>query len=334
MAHISDSKPYAIDAGYRALNEHFHRQKINAAAEVSDFGRYRVKYNLPDILPLVSLIIPTRNGFQLIRQCIDSILNKTLYDNYEILVVDNGSDDLDTLEYFKSLGGHPKVHIIRDGSPFNFSALNNAAVKKANGEIIGLINNDIEVISPDWLSEMVSHALRPSIGAVGARLWYPNDTLQHGGVVLGMGGVAGHLHKKLPRGGIGYFSRACVTQSISAVTGACLVIKRSIYEEVGGLNETHLKIAFNDIDFCLRVRAAGYRNIWTPYAELYHHESATRGLEDTPEKIIRFNKEADYMKNQWGEELLNDPAYNPNLTLDKGDFSLAWPPRTDYFQHI
>ena len=334
MAHISDSKPYAIDAGYRALSEHFQRQKINATAEVSDFGRYRVKYNMPDILPLVSLIIPSRNGFQLIRQCIDSILNKTLYDNFEILVVDNGSDDLDTLEYFKSLGGHPKVRVIRDDGPFNFSALNNAAVKKANGEIIGFVNNDIEVISPDWLSEMVSHALRPSIGAVGARLWYPNDTLQHGGVVLGLGGVAGHLHKKLPRGGNGYFSRACATQSLSAVTAACLVIKKSIYEEVGGLNETHLKIAFNDIDFCLRVRAAGYRNIWTPYAELYHHESATRGLEDTPEKKARFNKEADYMKHQWGDDLLTDPAYNPNLTLDKDDFSLAWPPRINYFQHI
>jgi GT2 family glycosyltransferase len=202
-------------------------------------------------------------------------------------------------------------------------------VKFAQGEVIGLLNNDLEVISPDWLSEMVSHALRPEVGAVGARLWYPDNTLQHGGIVIWLGGVAGHAHSRLPRHQHGYFGRASLIQSFSAVTAACLVIRKSVYEEVAGFNEDDLSIAFNDVDFCLRVGNAGYRNIWTPYAELYHYESATRGYEDTPEKQKRFAKEVAYMKQQWGDLVLNDHAYSPNLTLDYGDLSLAWPPRIE-----
>ena len=175
---------------------------------------------------------------------------------------------------------------------------------------------------------MVSHALRPGVGAVGARLWYANDTLQHGGVILGIGGVANHAHKHFARYQNGYFARAHLIQSFCAVTGACLIIRKEIFEAVGGFNET-LQIAFNDIDFCLRVRESGYRNIWTPYAELYHHESATRGFEDTPEKQVRFAKEVKYMEQRWGNLLTNDPAYSPNLTLDHEDFRLAWPPRID-----
>ncbi len=323
-----DAKPYAMLAGERAINEHFQRRGVAAKAELIGYG-YRVRYALPDVLPLVSLIIPTRNGLHLIRQCIQSVLEKTTYLNYEILIVDNGSDDPATLEYFKSLQAETKVRILRDDRPFNYSALNNEAVKIARGELVALLNNDIEVISPDWLSEMVSHALRPGIGAVGARLWYPNDTLQHGGILLGLGGVANHAHYKAMRGMLGYFCRASLTQGFSAVTAACLVIRKSIYEEVGGLNETDLHIAFNDVDFCLRVREAGYRNLWTPFAELYHHESATRGTEDTPEKQARFAKEVAYMNRRWGDQLLQDPAYSPNLTLDHQDFSLAWPPRIE-----
>jgi len=221
---------------------------------------------------------------------------------------------------------------MRDDRPFNYSALNNAAAKLARGDVLGLLNNDLEVISPDWLLEMVSHAVRPNIGAVGAKLWYPNDTLQHGGVILGLGGVAGHAHHNILRGMFGYFGRAKVVQNFSAVTAACLLVRKSIYEEVGGLNEPNLQVAFNDVDFCLRVREAGYRNIWTPYAELYHHESATRGFEDTPEKQARFAKEVKYMRQRWGDLLLNDPAYSPNLTLDHGDFSLAWPPRLNFLE--
>lgn len=325
-AQSAGSKPYAMLAGETALNEHLQRQGANAKAKLLDFGMYRVSYALPDTPPMVSLIIPTRNGLKLIKQCIESILKETSYPNYEILIVDNGSDDPATLQYFRELESE-RVRVLRDDRPFNYSALNNAAVKVARGELIGLINNDIEVISPEWLSEMVSHALRPDVGAIGARLLYPNKTLQHGGVVLGVGGVAGHSHKHLANHQHGYFGRANLVQSFSAVTAACLVIRKTIFEEVGGLNEADLQIAFNDIDFCLRVREAGYRNVWTPYAELYHHESATRGVEDTSEKQARFNKEVHYMKQRWGDQLLNDPAYSPNLTLDHEDFSLAWPPR-------
>lgn len=327
-AQSTDAKPYAIEAGERALNEHFDRQGIKARAKWEGCG-YRTVYALPEIAPMVSLIIPTRNAFELISRCVDSILEKTRYPNFEIIVVDNGSDDPETLAYLGSMARQDRVRVIRDERPFNYSALNNKAAEIAHGEFIGLINNDIEVISPDWLSEMVSLASQPGVGAVGARLWYPDDTLQHGGVVLGIGGVAGHSHKHLPKECFGYFSRASLTQGFSALTGACLIVRKSLYEEVGGLNEEQLTVAFNDVDFCLRIRKAGYRNVWTPYAELYHHESATRGLEDSAEKRARFSAEVKYMVEKWGEELRNDPAYSPNLTLDCEDFSLAWPPRVN-----
>lgn len=327
-AQSADAKPYAMLAGERAINEHFRRQNIDAKAEHIGHG-YRVRYALPEKPPLVSLIIPTRNGLELIRQCIESILAKTTYPNYEVLIVDNGSDDPATLEYFDALKSETRIRVVRDDRAFNYSALNNSAVKLARGEVLGLLNNDLEVISPDWLSEMVTIALQPGLGAVGARLWYPNDTLQHGGVIIGVGGVAGHAHKHLPRGHFGYFGRAQLIQSLSAVTAACLVVKKNVFEEVGGLNEADLQVAFNDVDFCMRVQEVGYRNVWTPYAELYHHESATRGYEDTPEKQARFAKEVQHMKQRWGDLLLNDPAYSPNLTLDHEDFSLAWPPRIE-----
>jgi O-antigen biosynthesis protein len=327
----------ATEAGKLALDAHFRRQGILARAENLGYG-YRTRYALPmaqpltvpmvlPILPLVSLIIPTRNGLALLRQCIASIVQKTTYRHYEIVVVDNGSDDPATLAYFKDLVKMPQIQILRIDEPFNYSALNNDAVKVAKGELIGLMNNDIEVISSDWLDELVSHALRPGVGAVGARLWFPNETLQHGGLVLGLGGVAGHAHMGMARGQLGYQSRASLTQNLSAVTAACLVVKKSIFEAVGGLNERDLAVAFNDVDFCLRVREAGYRNVWTPFAELYHHESASRGYEDTPEKLQRFAKEMAYMHQRWGLLLQADPAYSPNLTLQSDDFSYAWPPR-------
>jgi O-antigen biosynthesis protein len=321
-----DAKPYALLAGERALNEHFVRQNMNSKVEIIGHS-YRVRHGIPKLAPLVSLIIPTRNALQLTRTCVSSILEKTTYSNYEIIIVDNGSDDPATLEYFEQLKLDPRVSVLRDDRPFNYSALNNAAVGIANGEILGLLNNDLEVISPDWLSEMVSHAIRPEIGAVGTKLWYPDNTVQHAGVLLGMGGVAGHAFHKYIDGDHGYFSRLNLVQNFTAVTAACLIVRKAIYQEVGGLNEPDLQIAFNDVDFCLRIHEAGYRNVWTPYAEMYHHESATRGYEDSPEKVARFNREVNYMKNRWAHILLKDPAYNPNLTLDHSDFSLAWPPR-------
>lgn len=313
-------------AGERAINEHFNRLGVEASAQFIGHG-YRVRYALPTPPPLVSLIIPTRNGLKFIRQCIGSIIEKTTYPNYELLVVDNGSDDPEVLSYFDSQSSDPRIRIIRDDRPFNFSALNNSAVAIANGELIDLVNNDIEVISPDWLTEMASHALRPEAGAVGARLWYPNDTLQHGGIILGIAGWAGHAHKGFSKGSFGYFGRMALISGFSAVTAACLVVKKSVYEQVGGLNERDLKIAYSDVDFCLRLQQAGYRNIWTPYADLYHHESVTRGYEDTPEKQARFAEELNYMRQTWGKLLETDPSYSPNLTLDHEDFSYAWPPR-------
>lgn len=327
-ARSMNAKPYAAVAGERALNAHFERLGVRARAEYEGFG-YRVRYALPDPPPRVSIVIPTRNAADLVRQCIESIVRRTRYRPYEILLVDNGSDDPAALRYFDELSKRPDIRLLHDDRPFNYSQLNNAAVAQARGEVVALVNNDIEVLSPDWLDEMVSLAVQPGIGAVGARLWYPDHTLQHGGVVLGPGGVAVHAHKRLPRGLNGYAGRAALIQSFSAVTAACLVVRRALYEQTGGLNAQELKVAFNDVDFCLRLREAGYRNVWTPYAELLHHESATRGEDLTPEKKARFDREIAYMMQHWGDLIRHDPAYNPNLTLLAEDFGYAWPPRTE-----
>jgi glycosyltransferase involved in cell wall biosynthesis len=325
-ASSTDAKPYAQIAGTRALNEHFQRTGVKGHIESLEHG-YRAHYDLPNPAPRVSLIIPTRNAASLVRQCVDSIVALTTYPNYEIVLVDNGSNDVEAVTYFRELASRPGFKVIRDDGEFNYSALNNKAVAQSSGRIIGLVNNDIEVISPNWLSEMVSIAIQTGVGAVGARLWYPDETLQHGGVVLGIGGVANHSHKHLARGRKGYFGRADLIQSFSAVTAACLVVDRVHYEAVGGLDEVNLKVAFNDVDFCLRLREAGLRNVWTPYAELFHHESATRGEDIQPEKRQRFVAEVDYMMQHWGSVLERDPAYNPNLTSKLEDFTLSWPPR-------
>jgi glycosyltransferase involved in cell wall biosynthesis len=317
----------AAQAGKRALCEHLARQGLNARAEMVGYG-YRVRYALPPTHPLVSLIIPTKNGLCLVKQCVESILSKTTYQNYEILIMDNGSDESAVLQYFDQLKRNPKIRVLRDDRPFNFSALNNSAAKLARGEILGLLNNDLEVITPEWLSEMVSLAMQRNVGAVGAKLLYSNNTLQHAGVLLLGELVAGHAHKHWPSSMGGYAGRANLIQGFSALTGACLLVRKSIYDQVGGLDEENLHVAFNDVDFCLRLKAEGYRNVWTPYAALYHHESTTRGYENTPEKLARFEKERQYMKRRWSTLLMNDPAYNPNLTMSREDYSLAWPPRT------
>lgn len=320
------------EAEAKALTDHFLR--IGTAARVLDTenGR-RVHFELPLAPPLVSLIIPTRNGLDLVRQCIESIVTETTYPNYEILLVDNGSDDPAALGYFGELQKQPGITVIRDDRPFNYSALNNQAVRRARGEVIGLINNDIEVIAPEWLSEMVSIALQPGVGAVGAKLLYPDETVQHGGVLLGVGGatgIASHAHKFLSAWDPGYMNRSISLQSFSAVTAACLVVRKSAYEQVGGLNEAELKVAYNDVDFCLKLLEAGYRNVWTPHAQLFHHESATRGSDFSPERSELFDQEQAYMRSRWGALIANDPAYNPNLTVYAEDFGLAWPPRVPW----
>ncbi|MEO5961611.1 MAG: glycosyltransferase family 2 protein, partial [Opitutaceae bacterium] len=347
-------KNYPLEAARRALGDHFARLGETVELVPVPGDHWRVKRPLPDPAPRISLVIPTRNGLKFLRRCIDSILEKTNYPNYEILVVDNGSDDRDTLDYLSEVArasrpcpsgkgvppvGSPpppasglppptaRVRVIHYPGAFNYSAINNHGVAHTDAPLIGLLNNDLEVIDGGWLSEMVSHAIRPEIGCVGAMLYYPNDTIQHAGVVLGVGGVAGHAFREFPRGTEGKFNRARLVQNYSCVTAACLVVRKSIYEQVGGLDEQALAVAFNDIDFCLKVRAAGYRNLWTPFAELYHHESASRGADDTAEKAERFQSEVETMLRRWGAELQSDPAYNPNLTLELNDFSLASPPR-------
>jgi GT2 family glycosyltransferase len=259
----------------------------------------------------------------LVEVAVRSILEKTSYPNYEIVILDNGSVEDETLQFFAEITQQDRrVRVLSYDYPFNYSAINNFGVSATDGELVGLINNDIEVISPDWLTEMVSHAIRPDIGCVGAKLYYSNDLIQHAGVILGIGGVANHSHKMFPRSAFGYFARLVCPQNLSAVTAAVLLVKREIYQQVGGLNETALKVAFNDVDFCLKVREAGYRNLWTPYAELYHHESVSRGAEDTPEKQARFKAEVDYMMTVWQRQLATDPYYNPHLTRSKDDFSI------------
>jgi glycosyltransferase involved in cell wall biosynthesis len=323
----ANEKSYASEASRRAIHEHLQRTgrggKVSPSPDVPSLCR--VRYPLPEKLPFVSIVIPTRDKADLLKNCLDSIFSNTTYENYEVIIVDNGSIEAATKELF-DLQPKGKVRIIRDDLPFNYSRLNNLAFDQSRGDVICLMNNDIEVITPDWLEEMVSFVMQNDIGCVGARLWYPDERLQHGGVILGLGGVANHAHKFIRKGNPGYFGRAVLTQSYSAVTGACLVVRRSVWIEVDGLDES-LAVAFNDIDFCLKVRQLGYRNIWTPYAEMIHHESLSRGPEDNPEKVARFNREVSKMKERWGDELLKDPAYSPNLTSEQEDFSFAWPPR-------
>jgi glycosyltransferase involved in cell wall biosynthesis len=323
-------KSYPMDAARRALAEHFKRRGEMVELVPVPGDHWRVMYALPSPAPFVSLIVPTRNALALVRQAIQSVLAVTDYPNYEIVVVDNESDDPETVAYLAELakGAHPRVRVIPYHAPFNYSAINNFAVRESKAQVVGLLNSDVEAIDRGWLSEMVSQACRPGIGAVGAMLYYPTNTVQHAGVILGLGGVAGHPYKEFPRGDQGQKNRLRLVQNYSAVTAACLVIQKDRYLEVGGLNEKDLPIAFNDVDLCCKLIKAGYRNLWTPYAELYHHESATRGVDNTPEKKARFQSEIDYMTHTWGSLLMTDPAYNPNLTLVGEDFSPAYLSRT------
>lgn len=317
-----DAKTYAYDAGLKALSEHLGRVLPEAKAlRVDDLPFYRVQYPLPEPKPLVSLIIPTRDMAELLKQAIDSILKRTDYPTYEILIVDNNSVEKETLDYFDRLKDDPRIRILPYPHAFNYSAINNFAVKQAKGSIIGLINNDVESIHDDWLTELVRQVARPDVGCVGAKLYYPDDSVQHGGVVLGVGGIAQHVHAHLGRTSPGYFGRLQVANNISAVTGACLFVRKEVYEKVGGLDEEQLKVAFNDIDFCIKVRELGLWNVWTPFAELYHHESASRGDDMSGEKRERFLSEIETMQTRWHDALVADPFYNINLRRDIADFT-------------
>lgn len=324
-----EEKDYALKAQLKSISSHLERigkpdTEVFPARGIP--GLLRIRHALPSSRPLVSILIPTRDRVELLSMCVDSILEKTAYDHYEIVIVDNGSKDQAALDYLAGLSVRDNVRVLKADIPFNYSRLNNLGVEQARGEYLVLMNNDIEITQPDWIEEMLAFASQPDIGCVGAQLWYPDGTLQHGGVVLGIGGVASHAHKGIPRGNFGYFGRASAHQMFSAVTAACLMVRKSVYQEVGGLDET-LEVAYNDIDFCLKVRARGYRNLYNPFAQFVHHESASRGSDLEGARRQRLQDEADIMKQRWAELIADDPAYSPNLTLAGDDFSWAWPSR-------
>jgi O-antigen biosynthesis protein len=287
----------------------------------ADTALIRLPYRVPKPAPRVSLIIPTRDNAALLETCINSIRAHTRYPDYEILIIDNGSVEEATKRLFARLTSDPAILVLPRPGPFNFSGLNNSAVREATGSIIGLVNNDIEATEDGWLDEMVALAMRPEVGCVGARLLYPDGRLQHGGIILGVGGVAGHAHRFASGAEPGYLQRLRAVQNVSAVTGACLMVRKEVFDQVDGLDES-LTVAFNDVDFCLKVRAAGYLNLWTPFATLVHHESVSRGHDVTPAKARRFADEYAAMQRRWGAELLSDPYYSPHLTYDREDFSV------------
>ena len=325
------SKPYATKAGRRAISEHLQRKNVRAEVEILPINLYRVKYKLPNVHPLVSIIIPSRNNPEMLKKCVESILKKTNYKFYEILVADNNSDNGDTLRYLAELEKGNKTTVLHDKREFNFSAINNRAAKLAKGNYLLFLNEHTEIVTPEWLTEMIGIAEQDKVGIVGAKLWYPNQTLQHGGIVLGINGVAGHAHKYFDKKNQGYLGRANLIQEFSAITGACMLVNKNLFTRVGGFDE-NLVIAYNDIDLCLKIKESGFKIVWTPYAELIHHESFSRGDDFQDKKYERLKNEGEYLLKRWGKLIKNDPAYSPNLTLEAENFGLAWPPRTNFYE--
>jgi GT2 family glycosyltransferase len=323
----TSAKGYAHVAAVRAVQEHLDARNIKASVEPREFGIYqRVRYPLPSGHPLVSVIIPSRDQSALLEKCVVSILQKNDYPNFEIIILDNESLEEQTRELYRRLASESRIRIIGAAGEFNFSRLINLGASNARGSIFLLLNNDVEIMNRDCLSELVSQVSRPEVGVVGARLWYPNGTLQHGGVILGAGGVASHIDS-IRRDDPGYFARQHLTQDFCAVTAACLTVRREVFEKLGGFDESRLPVTFNDVDFCLRAQELGWRIVYTPYAELTHHESVSRGIENTTEKQRRFFGESEFLLKRWGPLIQNDPAYNPNLSLGEKRFELAFPPR-------
>jgi GT2 family glycosyltransferase len=317
---ISDKKSTSDDYGLledlSAQRQH-HAVRTNASA-----GTRRLHYLPPEPQPLASLIIPTRDRANFLQMCVHSILQRTLYRPYEILIIDNDSKEAATRRLFEHLRKEPAIRILHFEGKFNFSALNNLAAREAKGSLLAFVNNDIEVIDGGWLDEMIGLAARPDTGCVGAKLLYPDGRIQHAGVAIGIGGLAGHVQRFSARDAPGYMDQLRFIRNVSAVTAACLVVRKQVFAEVGGFDETELKVAYNDVDFCLKVRAAGYLNVWTPYAELIHHESASRGFDYSPTNIRRFVSEANVIRRRWGNKFYNDPYYSPHLTYDREDCSL------------
>ena len=321
------AKTYAIDAAKRAVHDHM-RDYYGIEVEVESTRAFptifQIKYPINGE-PLISIVIPNKDHVEDLRRCITSIEKKSTWKNYEIVVVENNSVEQSIRDYYKELESDPKVKIVTYEGGFNYSRINNVGVKETKGEYLLFLNNDTEVISPDWMEQLLMYAQRKDVGAVGAKLYYADNTIQHAGVVIGLGAhrSAGHTHYKMPREHLGYMGRLCYAQDVTAVTGACLMVKKSIYEEVDGFDES-FTISLNDVDLCLKIREKGYLNIFTPFAELYHYESKTRGMEEG-EKLRRYERECAHFRDKWKEQLdAGDPYYNPNFSLDYSDFTLRF----------
>lgn len=320
------AKLYCIDAAKRAVADHLRNYEIYNTLITSTRAFetiFRLQYELTSE-PKVSVIIPTCDQTVYLKKCIDAIENRNTYVNYEILVVENNSKKEETFAYYETLKENPNVRLITYQGEFNYSKINNFAVKEADGEYLLLMNNDVEILGNDFIRELLMYAQRPDVGAVGAKLLFPDNTIQHAGIVLGLGAhrTAGHGHYREENAHIGYMGRLCYAQNVSAVTGAALMVRKSLYEKVGGLDE-QLAVALNDVDFCLKLRKEGLLNVFTPFAEAYHYESVSRGLDYSGHNGERYEKECEYFRSKWKEILAKgDPYYNPNFTLDRSDYSL------------
>ena len=321
-----EAKPYVVESARGAVADHLRRHgfanfKITSTRAFETI--FKITYEIIGE-PKISIIIPNKDHVEDLRRCITSIIEKSTYDNYEIIVVENNSETREIFAYYEELANNPAVKIITYKGDFNYSAINNLGVSEASGEYVLLLNNDIQIITVNWMEELLMYAQRPDVGAVGAKLYYPDKTIQHAGVVIGLGAhrTAGHVHYRQKRENLGYMGRLCYAQNMSAVTGACLLVKKALYEEAGGLDES-FAVSLNDVDFCLKLRRLGYLNVFTPFAEAYHYESASRGSDMTGEAAQRYNDESARFREKWKAELeAGDPYYNPNFSLDKSDFSL------------
>lgn len=328
VASSIDAKTYAIDAAKGAVADHLTRlgyrnfeiESTRAFATI-----FRIKYELTS-RPLVSIIIPNKDHVDDLSRCVESIINLSTYDNYEIVIVENNSETAEIRTYYEEISRHPRVQVVEYKGDFNYSKINNFGVQYAKGEYLLLLNNDTEVITPDWMEELLMYAMRKDVGVVGAKLYYPDKTIQHAGIVIGLGAhrTAGHTHYRIPEANVGYMGRLCYAQDVTAVTGACMMVSKALYEELGGLDES-FTVALNDVDFCLRVREKGFLNIFTPFAELYHYESKSRGSDKKDERALRYQQESDRFRVKWADALAKgDPYYNPNFSLDHSDFTVNW----------
>lgn len=324
VAESVSAKPYVIDAAKKAIAEHLTR--VGLEGEVLDSAvpsMYRLKYAIHGE-PLISILIPNKDHVDDLRRCVESIRDKSTYRNYEIVIIENNSREDETFAYYEALKADARVKIVTWEGGFNYSAINNFGFRAASGEHILLLNNDTEVISPDWLQELLMYSQRSDVGAVGAKLYYPDHTIQHAGLGIGLLTLAGHYHRHFDGNHPGYMGRLIYAQDLSGVTAACMMLPRHVYEEMAGLDET-LAVAFNDVDLCMRIRRAGYLIVFTPFAELYHYESKSRGADEAPEKRARFVSEVTRFQKRWEKELAEgDPYFNPNFSLDREDFTVKY----------